>query len=141
MNTPINTPGGMQDNATLDEYQEAATATAIYPGRHGPMGLMYAALKMNGEAGEFAEGVGKAMRDDGFAKVTGWDRKHSRFENDPVNDARREMLKKELGDVLWYVAAAATELGFTLNEVAHGNLEKLHDRAARGKLQGSGDDR
>ena len=49
---------------TLDAYQAAATKTAIYPGQGTPLGLAYCALKLNGEAGEFAEHVGKAMRDD-----------------------------------------------------------------------------
>ena len=54
------------------------------------------------------------------------------FENDMV---------KELGDVLWYVANLATELGVTLSDVAELNLTKLLDRQKRDVLNGSGDDR
>ena len=60
---------------------------------------------------------------------------------DGVHPDRREALKGELGDVLWYVASAARELGYDLADIAQANLDKLADRAARGTLQGSGDNR
>jgi NTP pyrophosphatase (non-canonical NTP hydrolase) len=130
----------------LDAYQRIATKSAIYPGKSTPLGLAYVALKMNGEAGEFAEHVGKAMRDDGLLEarridenevgVLGWD-----FGFLDLKEARRALLIKEVGDVLWYLSAACNELGITLGEAALENLKKLSDRSARGKLQGSGDDR
>ena len=52
-----------------------------------------------------------------------------------------EKIKKELGDVLWYVAQIASELDLDLSNVAQANLDKLADRAKRGQLQGSGDNR
>lgn len=58
-----------------------------------------------------------------------------------ITQERREALKKELGDVLWYVSACATELGLSLNEIAQANAEKLRRRQAEGKLKGSGSDR
>ena len=112
----------------LDRYQGIALKSAIYPGQGTALGLVYTALKMNGEAGEFAEHVGKAMRDDNFS-------------DEPLTIDRRAALLKELGDELWYIAAAAKELGATLSDVALINLEKLCDRSKRNKLQGSGDDR
>lgn len=120
----INTPRGM-NSPTLNEYQRAATSTAIYPHKRTILGLAYTVLKLNGEAGEVAENVGKAMRDD--ASV--------------ITDERKEKLLLELGDVLWYIAASAAELGFTLQEVAEANVEKLLSRHQRGKVQGSGDNR
>lgn len=50
-------------------------------------------------------------------------------------------LKKELGDVLWNVAAIASVRGWTLESVAELNLDKLTDRKARDVIKGSGDDR
>lgn len=107
----------------LDRYQSAALASAIYenPGKN----LRYTVLGLCEEAGEVAGQVKKMERDDGGA----------------MTDARRASIKKEIGDALWYVAAAAKEAGFTLSEIAEANLEKLADRKARGVLQGSGSDR
>jgi NTP pyrophosphatase (non-canonical NTP hydrolase) len=50
-------------------------------------------------------------------------------------------VKKELGDILWMVAAIADDWGLTLASVADGNVAKLYGRSVRGTLQGSGDDR
>lgn len=58
-----------------------------------------------------------------------------------VSDSRKQALGKELGDVLWYVAQVATELGLELDQIAEGNLQKLLSRQRRGVLSGSGDDR
>jgi NTP pyrophosphatase (non-canonical NTP hydrolase) len=58
-----------------------------------------------------------------------------------LTDERRRAMSKELGDVLWYVAQIASELGLDLEEVAQANLEKLLSRQRRGVLSGSGDDR
>ena len=55
--------------------------------------------------------------------------------------SKKLAIKKELGDVLWYVSNLCTELNFNLEDVALQNLEKLKLRAAKGKIRGSGDDR
>lgn len=115
---------------TFEEYETAAVSTAIYPGRGYPIGLMYVALKMNGEAGELAEHVGKAMRDESFG-ITSL----------ALSDTKRALVEKEIGDVLWYLAAAAKEIGTDLSTIAAGNIAKLADRKARGALGGSGDNR
>ena len=58
-----------------------------------------------------------------------------------LDEETREAIKKELGDVLWYVAQLASELKLSLDDVAAGNIAKLYDRMERGKLGGNGDNR
>jgi NTP pyrophosphatase (non-canonical NTP hydrolase) len=137
-----------EDEGTFDYYQHLASRTAIYPGQRTALGLVYVALKLNGEAGEFAEHVGKAIRDDGVvAPVEEWDGEDedcnfsTYLTRNYLTPERRESLIKELGDICWYVANACRELDISPREVLRRNLVKLADRAARNKLQGSGDDR
>ncbi|HEX4482858.1 MAG TPA: nucleoside triphosphate pyrophosphohydrolase family protein [Solirubrobacteraceae bacterium] len=106
----------------LADYQRLSRSTAKYP-RHEA--LTYPALGLAGEAGEFADHAKKVIRDDGGE----------------VTPERREAMAKELGDVLWYVAQLASELGLELDEIAQANLDKLRSRMDRGVLSGSGDDR
>lgn len=108
---------------TLDEYQGLALESAVYDERYN---ILYPALKLAGEAGEVSEKIGKRLRD---------------FDGDFEDKEWRLSVKKELGDVLWYIAALADGLGFTLEDVADTNLSKLASRMARGTIQGSGDDR
>ncbi len=107
----------------LSDYQSKAWEVALYP-RSGN-NLYYPALGLGGEAGEVLNKVKKVMRDS----------------QDIVNEECRETLKGELGDVLWYVAALATELHLTLEEIAQENIVKLMSRKERGVLSGSGDNR
>ena len=107
----------------LPDYQTRSRATAVYPGRGD--NLLYPTLGLCGEAGEAAEKVKKAIRDDGGI-LTG---------------ERREALAGELGDVLWYLAQLATEAGLDLDEIAEANLAKLRSRQERAVLHGSGDTR
>jgi len=106
----------------LSEYQRRSRGTAEYPREAW---LAYPALGLAGEAGEVAEHAKKAIRDDGGA----------------IREERRAAMSKELGDVLWYVAQLASELGLELDEIAEANLQKLLSRQRRGVLSGSGDDR
>lgn len=110
---------------TLNEYQNIALETAIFQGRGEFSGLMYLGLGLSGEAGEVADNVKKALRDD-----EGW-----------ITKGRRDAIKAELGDVQWYIAVMAADLGITLEEVARYNCEKLRDRKRRGVLKGEGDNR
>ena len=107
---------------TLNRYQEKAKTTAVFP---ECFGIIYCALAINGEAGELAEKVKKIIRDhDGE-----W------------TEEKKRAAALELGDILWYLANCADQLGYTLNEVAQMNLDKLADRYKRGKIKGSGDNR
>ena len=123
---------------TFDTYQFISQKSAIYPGQGTFLGLLYVNAKLNGEAGEFSENVGKALRDD---NVLSFDGENEAFFFGEINRGRREALILELGDVLWYCAAAAKELNISLEDIAIRNLEKLQSRSERNKLQGSGDDR
>jgi NTP pyrophosphatase (non-canonical NTP hydrolase) len=107
----------------LSDYQHRSRATAVYPDAGD--NLAYPALGLCGEAGEAAEKVKKAMRDDGGV----------------LTDERRDALAAELGDVLWYAAQLATEAGLDLEQIAEANIAKLASRQERAVLHGSGDDR
>lgn len=107
----------------FNDYQTKARKTAIYPNLGND--FSYPALGLCGEAGEVAEKCKKIIRDqDGI-----------------INSENRVAIKKELGDVLWYIANVATEFDLTMNEIAEGNINKLNSRKDRGVLKGSGDDR
>lgn len=104
----------------LNEYQSKATKTAIYPKK---MAIIYPALGLAGEAGEVADKVKKIIRDNN------------------TTDEFKLNIAAEIGDVLWYCAVLANDLGFDLAQIAETNLNKLADRQQRGVLQGSGDKR
>lgn len=114
---------------SLNEYQQRSRKTASYPDLGG--NLLYPALGLAGEAGEAVDKIKKYWRDFG------------------ITDGRTALLLtqqkvallKELGDVLWYVAAIASELDINLSYVAGMNIDKLEDRKARGVTGGEGDNR
>ncbi len=111
------------DDFGFEEYQRLAQSTAVYPGQGDEEIAAYPALGLAGESGEVCEKIKKAIRDDGGR----------------ISEERRRQLKKELGDVLWYVAALCTELDLSMDEVARANVEKLASRKRRGVLKGDGD--
>lgn len=104
----------------MDHYQKLAMKTAAYKDK-----IVYPVLGLASEAGEVAGKVKKVLRD-------------SEGEFTP------EMKKKiayELGDVLWYIAATAKDIGYNMSSIALLNIEKLSDRAERNVIKGSGDTR
>jgi NTP pyrophosphatase (non-canonical NTP hydrolase) len=104
-------------------YQKQARLTAQYPNLGS--NNIYPTLGLVGEAGEVAEKVKKVIRD----------------KNGIFDEESKKGIKKELGDVLWYISNLCNEFDFELEDVALQNLEKLKLRAAKGKISGSGDDR
>ena len=106
------------DTFMFNEYQQDIESLIL---TEGETRLMENTLGLVGEAGEVAEKVKKYIRDGG--------------------DLNKEELVKEIGDVLFYVAALSSYLDVDLGEVAHKNYTKLLDRQKRGVLQGSGDNR
>jgi ATP-dependent Clp protease ATP-binding subunit ClpA len=121
-------------SVNFDDYQKFTRSMAVYPGAGtGNYDAMcYVALKGAGECGEFAEKLGKHMRKQGSINAISRDEMPPEF---------RLELAKELGDRLWYVAGAASELGYTLSEVAQINIDKLTSRKKRGVIVGEGDNR
>ena len=122
----------------INEYQKKAHETAEYSecsvGEYKGEGnimwrnsanWVYPVMGLTEEAGEVSGKFAKAVRDCGGI----------------IDGDRREEIKKELGDVCWFVAEISTLLSLDLEEVMQGNLEKLASRAARGVIHGSGDNR
>ncbi|PIR66911.1 MAG: hypothetical protein COU51_01235 [Parcubacteria group bacterium CG10_big_fil_rev_8_21_14_0_10_36_14] len=107
----------------FNDYQQKSRKTAIYPDLGN--NHIYPTLGLMGEAGEIAEKVKKIMRDDGGL----------------ISEEKKELLSKELGDVLWYLTQLATEFNLSLDEIANQNIEKLYSRMERNQLHGSGDNR
>lgn len=116
----------MLNDLSFTEYQLAAWKFAKYPeaGEGSAYALAYTALGL-GEAGEVQGKVKKILRDS----------------EGVVTDEHREAIAAELGDVLWYLAATASEIGWSLEEIASANIAKLQSRSDRGVLGGSGDNR
>lgn len=110
---------------TLNEYQDKASQTAIYPAVHS---ITYPALGLAGEAGEVANKVKKILRDG-----KGW--------SDELHKQKINDIQDEIGDCLWYLAALARDLGTDLETVGTRNIEKLYARKEKGTLQGDGDKR
>ena len=73
--------------------------------------LLTAALGICAEGGEFTEVVKKIV-----------------FQGKPVNDENIFHMKRELGDICWYLAQACMALGTTFDEVIEMNVEKLKAR-------------
>lgn len=109
---------------TFNEYQDTAKQTAIYDIDNETMELAYLMLGLNDEAGECAAKLKKHLRGD--------------YE---LDTEKKKEFAKELGDVLWYIANSARALGYTMDEIAEMNLEKLLSRKQRGVLHGNGDNR
>lgn len=105
----------------MNEYQELARKTAHY---HIDDIIIYPAFGLVSEAGEVAGKVKKVLRDFGRNFIS-----------------QKHLIAKELGDVLWYVAILAEDLGYTLEEVAQMNIDKLQSRQERNQIHGSGDER
>ena len=107
---------------SLDEYQQCALETAVYPEEYN---IVYLALEMAGEAGEVADKIKKVIRDS----------------NADFSPVKCEEIAMEIGDVMWYCAVLADRIGYKLDTIARMNHRKLKSRQLRGKLGGSGDNR
>lgn len=101
----------------FNEYQERIKDTWISNKRD----FIRIVLGICGESGEIAEKIKKHYRDG--------------------NTNIREDIKKELGDLLYYITQCANYLQLNLEEVAKSNLSKLESRKKRNRIQGNADNR
>jgi len=106
----------------FNEYQIKAKSTDIYPKDHA---LDCHVFGLTNEAGEVAGKLKKIYRDN----------------NSELSGEKKHEIAKELGDVQWYLALVADDIGYTLESIAAMNIQKLADRKERNKLGGSGDHR
>lgn len=104
------------EEMSLNEYQRQSMRTADFVDPQDPQAWCYQlsgfGLGIAGEAGEVADILKKTL--------------HHGHQMD------REVMKKELGDVLWYLQAIADRYGLTLEEVAKANVHKLMERYPEG---------
>lgn len=107
---------------SMDDYQKWTETTAVYP-RDPAICEHYLMSALTSEVGEVAALVKRQLRDG------------------TPRDVYVADMKKELGDVLWYLARFADELGFKLSDVAQTNHDKLMKRQAANTLHGKGDER
>lgn len=99
----------------FDEYQKQAMSFRLPTAT-----TMYALLNLSGEVGELHSLLAKRIRD-----------------GRPVDI--KALMCKELGDILWSLAAIADDYGYTLEDIAQVNIDKLTKRKAAGTIQGNGD--
>ena len=109
----------------FNEYQKKAAETAEFGDDFPVDPLIYTTLGLAGEEGEVVEKVKKIIRND----------------RNNITEKKREELKLELGDVLWYLSQIAYQLDIPMSEVAQGNIDKLADRKKRGVIASEGDNR
>lgn len=109
---------------TFDEYQERALTTNKTKDDQ-LQELMQQVLGLGDESGEVLAIFKKWIRDD----------------DADISKLDKQNVGKELGDILWYIAVVAHDLGLSFDDIASANLEKLRSRKERGVLGGSGDNR
>jgi NTP pyrophosphatase (non-canonical NTP hydrolase) len=107
----------------FNEYQKLALRTAAPKTKKNE--IFHLVLGLVGEAGEIAEKYKKLVRDKASDE----------------SQVDKEDMKKELGDVLWYIAVLAEYLEIPFEEIADKNIAKMADRQKRDKIKGSGDNR
>src|SRR6266568_13164 len=107
----------------FNEYQKESRKNAIYHGLGN--NFSFPTIGLAGETGEVAEKIKKILRDKGGI----------------VDEISKQEVRKELGDVLWYLSQIASEFDLSLEDVATGNLEKIASRRERGMVHGEGDNR
>jgi NTP pyrophosphatase (non-canonical NTP hydrolase) len=101
----------------VDQFQEQSWATCLPSSKN----IEYLLFGLCNETGEVAGKYKKVIR------------------GDVTIEAALPGIRKELGDVAWYLAGACEIFGLKLSDVMQENRDKLNDRAQRGVLRGNGD--
>lgn len=112
---------------TFDEYQEQALTTAHVSEMHQGT-LMEKTIWVMGIAGEASEVLEK------WKKIVA-------YKEGQITGEDLDLFKKELGDVVWYIAVLAQSLGLSFDEIMQLNVDKLKDRQKRNVIKGAGDTR
>lgn len=121
---------------TLNDYQKKAMTTCMVSSRN----FSYMMLNLVGEVGELASKIAKALRKE-TGVMDGPNFFYYRYqeEGQPSSETLYEELKKEAGDILWQLSGLCSVMGWNLEDVAQGNLDKLAARKEAGTIDGSGD--
>lgn len=120
----------------LNIYQEKAMTTCMESSNN----FCYMFLNLVGEVGEFASKVAKEIRKGNLViGATAMPNKIMPYVNEDEWWAKDEELMKEAGDILWQLSGLCSVMGWSLEEVAQMNLDKLAARKVAGTIDGSGD--
>lgn len=127
---------------TLNMYQKKAMTTCMGTCDN----FAYMMLNLVGELGEFASKIAKQIRKENVEVIDNDLFVNNRNWMGPELDAdfRPEFkaeLRKEAGDILWQLAGLCNVMGWSLDDVAQANLDKLASRKERGVIDGNGDNR
>lgn len=123
----------------LNEYQQKAMETCMPSSEN----FAYMLTNLVGEVGEFASKVAKAIRKEQLS-IKGNELQTTICTSDKDIECREALideLKLELGDCLWQVSGLCAVLGWSLEDVAEANLNKLASRKQRDVIDGEGDHR
>ena len=120
---------------TLNEYQEKAMTTCMPSSEN----FSYMFLNLVGEVGEFASKVAKHIRKGHYSIMDSNIANGNNIDDLKEPEAALEELKKEAGDVLWQLSGLCIVMGWSLEDVAQMNLDKLAARKAVGTIDGNGD--
>ena len=121
---------------TLKDYQEKAMTTCMESSNN----FSYMFLNLVGEVGELASKVAKALRKEtGMMDGPNFYYYKYQDEGQSSSESLYAELKKEAGDILWQLSGLCSVMGWSLEDVAQMNLDKLAARKAAGTIDGSGD--
>lgn len=109
----------------FNEYQNLAARTGHFDKDDFEYQIMYTSMGLAGESGELIEKIKKVIRND----------------KGVMSEEKRDLIRLEIGDVLWYLSQISRILGISFQDAAEANIRKLEDRVARNVLLSEGDTR